>query len=137
MATQTDEEISVKNTNEQIETECTTKSDQSDETASQSKKIKTENGKVKEEGDESSKKEVLSTNENTNTTTNNEEDDEESLKDELEDDEQQGALSMGANVGKKSFLGHTCSVKTLIDDNVLIPENNALSFEFMVSFYCY
>jgi len=89
--------------------------------------VKSENGKVKEE---------VKDEENNKTTTaakdeNNEEDDDESLKEDEEDEEQQGVSSVSANVGKKSFLGHTCSVKTLIDDNVLTPTNNALSFEFM------
>lgn len=105
------------------------------------KKLKTEiNGKLKDENtnDEITKKENNSDKVKDET---NDDDDEESLKDDndLEDDDQQGdGGTLGSlnalNVGKKSFLGHTCSVKTLIDDNVLIPENNALSFEFMVSF---
>lgn len=66
--------------------------------------------------------------------TEEKEDDDESIKDDLEDDDKEGVSnSFNANAGKKSFLGHVCTVKTLIDDNVLIPENNALSFEFMVS----
>ena len=62
------------------------------------------------------------------------EDDEESLKDDLEDEDKEGASgNASANIAKKSFLGHVCTVKTLLDDNMLVPENNALSFEYMVS----
>jgi hypothetical protein len=61
-----------------------------------------------------------------------EDDDLEDDKDDLEDDKEDNVNLYNANIGKKSFLGSTCTVKTLIDDNVLIPENNALSFEFMV-----
>lgn len=62
------------------------------------------------------------------------EDDEESLKDDLEDEDKEGASgNANANIAKKSFLGHVCTVKTLLDDNMLVPENNALSFEYMVS----
>lgn len=57
-----------------------------------------------------------------------EDDDESSEK----EDELDNANLLSTNVGKKSFLGNTCSVRTLIDDNVLIPSDNALSFEFMV-----
>lgn len=61
------------------------------------------------------------------------EDDEESLKDDLEDEDKEGASgNASASTTKKSFLGHVCTVKTLLDDNMLVPENNALSFEYMV-----
>ena len=89
------------------------------------------NGKIEENKEiNSSKKEEKIENEN-----EEKEEDDESLKDDLEDDKEEDiANSFAANIGKKSFLGHTCTVKTLIDDNVLIPEDNALNFEFMV---CY
>jgi hypothetical protein len=62
-----------------------------------------------------------------------EEDEEE--KDELDEEENSLVLtgSNYATVGKKSFLGHTCTLKTLLDDQVLVAEDGALSFEFMVS----
>lgn len=61
-----------------------------------------------------------------------EEDEEE--KEELDEDENTLVMtgSNYATVGKKSFLGHTCTLKTLLDDQVLIAEDGALSFEFMV-----
>ena len=66
------------------------------------------------------------------------EDDEESLKDDLEDDDKEGASgNASASIAKKSFLGNVCTVKTLLDDNMLVPENNALSFEYMVRVACY
>ena len=121
MAVQNEEESSVKSKTGE-NTPNTSKTEQSEVETAENGKIKEENEDSKKESNEKIKDE------------NNDEDDEESLKDELDDDEQQGVSNLlSANVGKKSFLGHTCSVKTLIDDNVLIPEDNALSFEFMVS----
>lgn len=59
---------------------------------------------------------------------------EEEEKDEIDDEEAQLVLtgSNYATVGKKSFLGNTCTLKTLLDDQVLMPEEGSLSFEFMV-----
>lgn len=121
MAVQNDEKLNLKTKNTHD-----TKSDQQDEskTNGNNKKIKSENCKslIKEED---KKHEKIKDEKDQENDQEKEDDD-----DELEEESNSNILN--ANVGKKSFLGHTCSVKTLIDDKVLVPENNALSFEFMV-----
>ena len=67
--------------------------------------------------------------------TDKEETDHDMNEDRMDDDSDDGQSGSASptHVGRKSFMGQTCTLKTLVDDEVLRPGESNLHMEYMVS----
>lgn len=52
--------------------------------------------------------------------------------DDSDDDHLRSGSGSPTHVGRKSFMGQTCTLKTLVDDEVLRPGDSNLHMEYMV-----